>query len=287
METYSDDMTSPDYISSPRGTYCTVCKLSDSKIESNLQNCRICLMDYCDSCSSSSHDQCILCSTYLTDLSIQVSQTLHTLNHQNLCLSSHLLRNPQVSEEILKQDSENQSFVRTQLKDSLSQKKSELIELDLKIEELTGKVNAEKNKKESQNRIRKMNTSEIFIVNSRLKEVIKEVEGEQAVFSFQVMQALEVLKVQNEGERKERSEIEKEKEKQKEKEREREKKEIVVGIKAGEGSAEGYKETAKGLQEELNIVKQNLKKFKKVGSGFETLNQEEDPAGPNCKCIIH
>jgi hypothetical protein len=206
---------------------------------------------------------------------LQVSQTLQTLKHQNLSLSSsHLIRSSQNPNQALNEDPENQSSLMTQLKNSLSSKKSELIELEFKIEELAGKLKVEKNKKENQSKIRKMNTSELFIENSRLKDVIREAESEQVLFSLQVMQALEVLKLQIERERKEKTELEKGREN-------------VVGLKAGEGLVEGYKETVKGLQEEVSIVRLNLQKLKKVGSGFETLNQEEDPAGPNCKCIIY
>lgn len=272
MDTYSDDMTSPDYISSPRGTYCAVCKLADSKIEGNLQNCKICLMDYCDSCSSTASDQCNQCASYLIALTSQVSLTLSSLKHKNLSLIHQFPSNTGNSSQVPETTPKNPNSPSALIQESLT-KKRKIIELDSKIEKLSEEL---KNQKLNQNqqKIRKMTSSDLFIENSRLRDIVKEFENEQLGLSLQLIDALEVLKVQIERERKEKCELEKEAE------RVREELKTCGGL-------EKTKEISKDLQEELGSSKLNLQKLRNCGVGFETLNQEEDPAGPNCKCIIY
>lgn len=277
MDTYSDDMTSPDYISSPRGTYCAVCKLADSKIEGNLQNCKICLMDYCDSCSSSASDQCKQCASYLKDLTSQVSLTLSSLRHKNLALVHQIPSNTGNFSQAPEKGQKNSNCL-SALSLELLSKRRRIIELDLKIEKLSEDLKNEK-KSESQKKVRRMNTSELFIENSRLREVVKEFENEQLGLSLQLIDALEVLKVQIERERKEKGEMEKEVD--------RIRQELRNCGKFLNNPPERTKEISNELQEELKTCKQNLQKLRNCGIGFEALNQEEDPSGPNCKCIIY
>lgn len=315
QESDSDEMTSAEGFPNHDNKLCPVCKADFEKLESIPSLCGICSKKVCDSCSSlvetTAKRQCHKCTQFISYISASTLRQLHEENLTNLELTEKLIamqkevqdgkyKLKEASEEAVK--GEERILVIEALQGELAGNLKKLQELtmefknlsterdeldvlltekEVKIERMSEelfRVKAEIFECKKNSNFIPPDCGELFLENQELKEKLKELEHEHYTYTHQMIEALELLKVQLYREQTENSGL----------------KQIIDLSNEKElcEDLEQEKAKARELQEELKIAKRQIELMR--GSrievaGFEPLGTEpvDEPATTPCKCVIY
>ena len=143
-----------------------------------------------------------------------------------------------------------------------------------RIDQLNKEIHLNKSQNSSKNEsIKNYTRNELILENNSIKKAIKDLESDHISFVMEITDAIEELKHQIQIERTHR--IHKEKSKTEE--------DFYAEMLMDKSV---YKNRIEELEKQVKESKQRVWKMQHAGKDFQPLDVEDDPAGPNCKCII-
>ncbi|OMJ78507.1 hypothetical protein SteCoe_21661 [Stentor coeruleus] len=317
MDTESslEDTSTIENTSPKSGKNCKICHQSLHSPDDNSSSCLICSQNVCESCSTlrdnSRKRQCNKCVKFLNFLPVNLIKDLSS----ELLTNSELLKKHENIQKEIQQNKQKlhdmdeeakkipeKKIIIDTLKVELAENIKKIHEITIEIKTLTnentelecfinekeekiGKLTQELEKIKSEVQECKKNSNfippdcgEVYRENEELKARLKEIEKEHMTYTQQMIEALELLKVQLYREKTENSELK-----------------MIVESSHGDETFEALeveKAKARELQEELKIAKRQLELMR--GSRIEDKELEEldkdnidDPSGKPCKCLIY
>jgi galactitol-specific phosphotransferase system IIB component len=110
--------------------------------------------------------------------------------------------------------------------------------------------------------------ADLIFENANLKKKLKDLENDKISFNLEILDALDEVKHQIQSERKVKSAKN-------------------LSRKGEEQDTRIYRQRVGELEEQVRDTREKIQKFREAGKGFEHFSVEDDPAGPNCKCLIY
>lgn len=143
-----------------------------------------------------------------------------------------------------------------------------------RIDQLKKEIHQNKSQNSSKNEsIKNYTRNEMILENNLLKKTIKDLECDHISFVMEITDAIEELKHQ----------IQIEKTQKGKRENMRSEEDCYEDFLQDRGI---YRNRIEELEKQVRENKERIWKMQHAGKDFQSLDIEDDPAGPNCKCIV-